>query len=196
MIYFILNRHARAVKIGKSVDPLKRLEHLQIGSPTPLELLGIVDGSHEEERAYHRQFASDRLQGEWFSASEGMLQSIQRICRAASSPTALVSLPKSLLDSSSGEKQAYRELAGLLLRCGHLAFSRAGPLKEDVHEYVRDIIRPVAEAGGYRAMERVFDAIDELAYQLFPEDPASYVCVALEHRFDGLGCQGKGFWFV
>lgn len=69
-VYFVtLIDKPDRVKIGCSVDIDKRLTVLanQIG---PLELLAVVEGGDEAERAFHRVFEADWIEGEWFKRTE------------------------------------------------------------------------------------------------------------------------------
>src|SRR5262249_10864231 len=66
VIYFIQNTVSKAIKIGYSKDPRKRLIGLQSTTPDRLELLGYIHGGLEHERCYHDKFEEYRLQREWF----------------------------------------------------------------------------------------------------------------------------------
>lgn len=52
------------VKIGKSRNPVRRINHLQTFSPTKLRPLFILEGDREKE--LHSRFAEYRVNGEWF----------------------------------------------------------------------------------------------------------------------------------
>jgi hypothetical protein len=69
--YFIQSSESGAIKIGTSSVVSSRLTALQTANPHKLVLLGV---SAESERVLHREFASDRLAGEWFNPSD-------RLCR-------------------------------------------------------------------------------------------------------------------
>jgi hypothetical protein len=66
-VYFITAREVGRVKIGCGYDPWDRLERLKTGSPVELALEAVIDGSYDEERELHRQFAGHRIRGEWFN---------------------------------------------------------------------------------------------------------------------------------
>lgn len=66
MIYFIQNTVTKAIKIGYSKNPKKRLDSLQTATPDKLTLLGAIQGGLEHETAFHERFAKYALQGEWF----------------------------------------------------------------------------------------------------------------------------------
>lgn len=59
------------VKIGKSRDPVSRVNNLQTSSPTKLRTLFILEG--DRERELHALFAEYRVRGEWFRV-EGALK--------------------------------------------------------------------------------------------------------------------------
>jgi hypothetical protein len=69
MIYLVLAAELGRVKIGHAADPYRRLQFLQTGCPTKLELIGVTDGDNSVERALHQRFADDHVHGEWFKFS-------------------------------------------------------------------------------------------------------------------------------
>jgi hypothetical protein len=83
--YFIGGDHG-PIKIGESVDPVKRLETFQTAHPYPLKLLATVRGGRAKEREYHQRFADHRLNGEWFERHSDVLAEIERL--KSPSPTA------------------------------------------------------------------------------------------------------------
>ena len=64
-IYFIKSANG-LVKIGKSNNPSKRLETLQVGSPVKLKLIKTIQGGIYMETLLHNYFRSCRCHGEWF----------------------------------------------------------------------------------------------------------------------------------
>lgn len=89
MIYFIQDSATCNIKIGRTgpfsvgdgVDA--RIKSLQIGNPSPLVLLAVVDGGFEEEAHLHQLFASHRLAGEWFRPSPALLQHLFEVARSS-----------------------------------------------------------------------------------------------------------------
>jgi len=73
MVYFIQCGNDGPIKIGKSIDPVRRLQILALSAPSKLRLLATIPGSRDEESRLHRQFAEDRLYGEWFHPSPALL---------------------------------------------------------------------------------------------------------------------------
>lgn len=78
-VYFIQNHPGREIKIGRAVDPYRRLSTLSTGSPGATELIGILPGGADLERELHKRFAHLRLQGEWFSPGDDLLEFIGEI---------------------------------------------------------------------------------------------------------------------
>jgi hypothetical protein len=76
LAYLIRAESSGAVKIGVAVDPAKRLGSLQIGSPEPLSLIGVIPGGRPQELRLHEQFADRRIRGEWFRLTEDDIRSI------------------------------------------------------------------------------------------------------------------------
>ena len=76
-VYFI--RHQGHIKIGKSVDPWKRLSSLQTAHYEPLEMLAIMPGSDDLEAGLHRAFGKFMKRGEWFEENDQLLAFIEMI---------------------------------------------------------------------------------------------------------------------
>lgn len=70
-VYFISSGQG-AIKIGWAKDPDKRLRQLQIGTPKPLRLVGVIAGSQMVERLIHKDLALARLRGEWFDRKKAL----------------------------------------------------------------------------------------------------------------------------
>lgn len=73
MIYFVRCAATQHIKIGFAKDPWKRLCMLRTGSPTQLDLVAMTEGGRPEERELHERFAQDRVRGEWFAPSPGLV---------------------------------------------------------------------------------------------------------------------------
>ena len=63
-------------KIGRARDVRKRVQNLRTGTSSKLIVHALEPGSGELEATRHRQFASDRRQGEWFSASPVLVRHV------------------------------------------------------------------------------------------------------------------------
>ncbi len=77
MIYFVACVEVNAVKIGYSTSVQMRTDTLQTGCPLALELLTVIPGHFNLERALHYEFAELRIRGEWFRL-EGPLRALVR----------------------------------------------------------------------------------------------------------------------
>lgn len=65
-IYFIRNDEADCIKIGHSRQPWTRLSTLQVGSPSPLRIVGLVAAAIKIESIIHEWHFQERRRGEWF----------------------------------------------------------------------------------------------------------------------------------
>jgi hypothetical protein len=68
LIYFI--KCNNYVKIGRSIDPKRRLADLQTGNPFKLTLIRTLNEKDFEESTLHKKFNRFRVRGEWFRYSE------------------------------------------------------------------------------------------------------------------------------
>jgi len=72
-VYFISD--GEYIKIGKAVDPYKRLAEIQTGNPRRLSVVSMIpcyssSAAHELEHFLHNSFRSKRAVGEWFDIVE------------------------------------------------------------------------------------------------------------------------------
>ncbi|MBB4984994.1 GIY-YIG nuclease family protein [Streptomyces nymphaeiformis] len=81
-VYVMGSPGTRTVKIGRSVDPKRRLAQIQTMSPVPLELLAVHIGDHEVETYLHRRFALLRTHGEWFTFEVDPLSAVAEAIQA------------------------------------------------------------------------------------------------------------------
>lgn len=81
VVYFLLCREIRAVKIGTTDDLPKRMATLQCASPVEIELLAFVDGDTKLESALHSVYRDCRMNGEWFRFDDlnELLQMIEAV---------------------------------------------------------------------------------------------------------------------
>jgi hypothetical protein len=76
-IYVIGSQRPRApVKIGVSTTPAQRLGALRTSHHDDLFILAHGPGGRTEEQVLHRMFAGERLRGEWFKRSGGIINLI------------------------------------------------------------------------------------------------------------------------
>ena len=76
MIYFIQQGIAGPIKIGKTEFVRNRMRGLQIGNPNKLRLVGVEDC---DEIALHIKYREYRLRGEWFKASQKIVDYINQL---------------------------------------------------------------------------------------------------------------------
>lgn len=79
-IYLI--RAGDAVKIGHARDVATRLRRLRVDNAAEVELLVAIRGTLQGEARIHLKFEHLRLRGEWFVASDELLE-FAAFCRAA-----------------------------------------------------------------------------------------------------------------
>lgn len=114
-VYFI--RHAGHIKIGKSVDPWKRLASLQTAHHDPLEMLAIMPGSDDLEAGLHRAFGKFMKRGEWFEENPQLLAFIEMV--KATFPGDQRNLVQEALQASPTEEKKPPSLVhGEVLRLG------------------------------------------------------------------------------
>jgi hypothetical protein len=68
-------------KIGRATNVLKRLQDLRTGTSEDLIIHALEPGDASIEAERHRQFSSDRRQGEWFAASPRLCQHVHETWR-------------------------------------------------------------------------------------------------------------------
>ena len=74
-VYVAQNEMTGNVKIGISRDPVRRVKQLQVGCDGVLSIVFTQPAnSFAEETRLHHQYASENVQGEWFSG--GVLENI------------------------------------------------------------------------------------------------------------------------
>lgn len=69
VVYFIGPSIAGPVKIGFTRDLDKRLGQIQIGSPSRVHVLAVLEGTRRMERYLHWAFERARGNGEWFDVT-------------------------------------------------------------------------------------------------------------------------------
>lgn len=71
-VYYV--QFADRIKIGVTSDLVARLSALPHDA-----LLAVEKGDHERERERHKQFAGDRISGEWFVMSDDLMRHIEEL---------------------------------------------------------------------------------------------------------------------
>ena len=85
-VYFIKSGATGSIKIGVSKDPLRRLADLQNASGEELELIGVIKGNRNREKALHERFAHGNVRGEWFTPSDDLMREIQDLLKSEAVP--------------------------------------------------------------------------------------------------------------
>lgn len=65
-VYFAYDVDKRYIKIGKTIEPNKRIKTLNGSIPFDIEFYKIVHGDIKFEQSLHKKFNALRLKGEWF----------------------------------------------------------------------------------------------------------------------------------
>jgi hypothetical protein len=77
MIYFARVIPNGPIKIGFSISVETRIRTISTTSPFPIELIGDMEGTLEDETRLHSMFADYRLNGEWFEPNGKLLDFIE-----------------------------------------------------------------------------------------------------------------------
>lgn len=78
-VYFFLSEGLSAVKIGHSKSVGRRFSQLQTGHPSRLFYVGCLVGDKRMEAAIHSRFDFQRLEGEWFTYNEEIVEFCKEI---------------------------------------------------------------------------------------------------------------------
>ena len=106
-IYFILDKENDAVKIGIADNPISRLSDIQVGNPHELSLIKTIDnGTQAKEKRLHKQFAEQRLNGEWFKRS-GTLAEYLQVQPNEPSPEVLAELDTAMADPTRIDRGSF-----------------------------------------------------------------------------------------
>lgn len=76
-VYFVSD--GRAIKIGFSERPDKRLTGLQVNTPNTLTILATVPAAVMDELSVQRRFEHLRVRGEWFRMEPELLEFIEAV---------------------------------------------------------------------------------------------------------------------
>ena len=79
-VYFIQAGAGGPIKIGYTSNaPQKRMVKIQTDCPWAVRLLGAVEGTEADEKAFHDRFAHLRNRGEWFDPCTELTFAIEEI---------------------------------------------------------------------------------------------------------------------
>jgi predicted GIY-YIG superfamily endonuclease len=86
-VYLIKNTETNTYKIGISVNPKKRLKTLQTGSSGKLIIVELYESEFffKIESTLHRQYAANRLIGEWFLLGDTEVDNFINDCKSLES---------------------------------------------------------------------------------------------------------------
>lgn len=81
-IYFLQAGADGPIKIGRSLNPERRVRDLAVSSPLTLTLIGLIDeGPEADERSLHKLFEHENIHGEWFEPSKRLTDFINYVCQ-------------------------------------------------------------------------------------------------------------------
>ncbi len=81
-IYLIHDPVGRALKIGRSANPIQRLANLQTAHPrSNLKLLGMFAAKSYIEQDLHKELEEFRLNGEWFEEAGEVIETFLEFSR-------------------------------------------------------------------------------------------------------------------
>jgi hypothetical protein len=96
------------IKIGFSNSPKTRLETLAAWSPFPLEIIGFVKGTYQDERFLHDCFFEQHSHREWFKFSPLLRDTIAKVIDAGSVDAARAELaPRASLKRPRAKRAAW-----------------------------------------------------------------------------------------
>jgi hypothetical protein len=81
-VYVIASEDNKRVKIGHSIDPLRRIRTMQYGSSQRLRLIGAFPGGKSDEETLHSLLRDVQVHGEWFDCNEELLAFLRRYTRS------------------------------------------------------------------------------------------------------------------
>ena len=74
MIYLILDRTSKLLKIGYSNNPKIRKQSLQTGNGNKLELISTIEGNIFDEKLLHKKYSNLKFNNEWFIYNEEIVK--------------------------------------------------------------------------------------------------------------------------
>lgn len=89
-VYFAQTTDGAMIKIGWSKAPKQRLKSLGTASAVPVQLIGKVRGTIQDEKKHHQALADYRSHGEWFHATEPVLAYIQSVIKRSEARALLI----------------------------------------------------------------------------------------------------------
>jgi hypothetical protein len=81
-VYFLVDEAEHVVKVGRTVDTVRRLKELQTGSSKTMRFLGWIPGGARAERMLHDALADHHVRGEWYALTPEVRVLIDGACAA------------------------------------------------------------------------------------------------------------------
>ncbi len=170
--YFVLAPRLGAVKIGVTRSMAsKRISDLQVGSGTPLVLVGEFTGNREAE--FHKRFDAYKIHGEWFRISDGMIdlfkedQNVAEMLRAArafraecDSLKSLKDLKRTISTVKKGAKERYESHRRDVIENRMVPAAERNIEREDNRQTVEDLVLWYVKRG-YEPYDSVRMALED-----------------------------------
>lgn len=84
-VYFVHDDASNVVKIGTSTRVKLRFGSIR-SSNIRAVLLAIIPGDRETELEWHKRYAADRIEGEWFTATDELMAEIRSLESISGAP--------------------------------------------------------------------------------------------------------------
>jgi hypothetical protein len=78
-VYFVQSGDDGLIKIGYTSDIRKRISSIKTCTPTPIKLLGYIEGDYLTERELHKKFKKYNSRGEWFTCTKEIIDYINEV---------------------------------------------------------------------------------------------------------------------
>lgn len=105
-VYYVAADGVERVKIGRSMNPWARLKEMQVGSSHRLQIIALERGGETLEAQRHDQFTRLRVEGEWFSLQDDLVDHINTIATSEGATTVVLrSSYDATTSHESGEKR-------------------------------------------------------------------------------------------
>lgn len=122
-VYIVHARGTNYIKIGKSTNPLKRLQQLQAGVPFPLCILSVTlkEDMDIAERELQNEYFPYLIRGEWYSLPDEILAQWPNDDMVAHLTDAPILKPSTAIEPFSG--RTYAQIRAILSKGNTLKVS-------------------------------------------------------------------------
>ncbi|WP_072383710.1 GIY-YIG nuclease family protein [Novosphingobium sp. NDB2Meth1] len=76
---YVMQNEFGCIKIGRSIDPWRRVHALRQSEHCRVELIAAFEGGGEDEEAMHIELDAHRLEGEWFDGCDEARKAVSEI---------------------------------------------------------------------------------------------------------------------